>query len=80
VYKGRAIKLPFDAVLNRNGKSYVFVREHEKAVPQEVTIIQTGEDGAVISTNEIAGKEIVVEKQDILLKLLSGVSIQVRGK
>jgi len=80
VYKGRAIKLPFDAVLNRNGKSYVFVREHEKAVPQEVTIIQTGEDGAVISNNDIAGKEIVVEKQDILLKLLSGVSIHVKGK
>ena len=76
VYNGKAIKLPFDAILNRNGKSYVFIKQGDKAVAKEITILQTGEDGAVVSDGELAGKEIVVEKQDILLKLLSGVSLK----
>lgn len=76
VYNGKAVKLPFDAILNRNGKSYVFVKNNDKAVATEVSIIQSGEDGAVISNNDLAGKEVVVEKQDILLKLLSGVALK----
>ena len=80
VYKGNAIKLPFDAILNRDNKSYVLVREKDKAVATEINIIQTGEDGAVISNNELAGKEIVVAKQDILLTLLSGATLKTEGK
>ena len=79
VFRGKAIKLPFDAILNRGGSSYVFVREGDKAIATEIKIIQTGEDGIAVSNNELAGKDIVVEKQDILLKLLSGVSIKVKG-
>lgn len=78
VFNGTAILLPFDAVLNRNGKSYVFVKDGDKAIPTEVNIIQSGENGSVVSNNELAGKEVVVEKQDVLLKLLSGVSLQTR--
>lgn len=78
VFKGTAVQLPFDAILNRNGKSYVFVKEGVKATPTEVNIIQSGENGSVVSNNELAGKEVVVEKQDILLKLLSGVSLQTK--
>jgi len=76
VYKGIAVKLPFDAILNRNGKSYVFIKDNDKAVATEVNIIQSGEDGSVVSNNEIAGKQVVVEKQDVLLNLLSGVSLK----
>ena len=76
VYKGNAIMLPFDAILNRSGKSYVFIKDNDKAIPSEVSIIQSGENGAVVSNNELAGKEIVVAKQDILLKLLTGVSLK----
>ena len=76
VFDGKAVKLPFDAILNRNGKSYVFIKEKDKAMAAEINILQSGEDGAVVSNNEIAGKEIVVAKQDILLKLLSGVSLK----
>ena len=72
VFKGTGIKLPFDAILNRDGKSYVLIKENDKAVPFQITVLQTGEDGAVISNQELAGKEIAVAKQDILLKLLSG--------
>ena len=76
VFKGQAVKLPFDAILNRSGKSYVFVKDNDKAIASEVNIIQSGEDGAVISNNELAGKEVVIEKQDVLLKLLSGISLK----
>ena len=76
VYKGIAVKLPFDAILNRNGKSYVFIKDNDKAVATEVNIIQSGEDGSVVSNNEIAGKQVVVEKQDVLLKLLTGISLK----
>lgn len=78
VYKGKAVKLPFDAILNRNGKSYVFIKDNEKAIPTEINIIQSGEDGAVVSNNDLAGKSVVVEKQDVLLKLLTGVSLKAK--
>jgi biotin carboxyl carrier protein len=78
VYSGIAIKLPFDAVLNRNGRNYVFVKENDKAVATEIDILQTGEDGVAISNGELAAKNVVVAKQDILLNLLSGVSIQLK--
>lgn len=80
VFNGTGIKIPFDGILNRDNKSYVFVKENNKAVPYEINIIQTGEDGAVISNNELEGKEIVVAKQDILLTLLSGASIKTEEK
>ena len=76
IFDGMAIKLPFDAILDRAGKSYVFIKDNDKAVATEINILQSGEDGVVVSNNELAGKEIVVEKQDILLKLLSGVSLK----
>lgn len=78
VFNGQAVKLPFDAILNRNSKSYVFIKDNNKAIPTEVNIIQSGEDGVVVSNNELAGKEIVVEKQDVLLKLLTGVSLKTK--
>ncbi len=78
VFDGEAVKLPFDAVLNRDGKSYVMLVEGDKAVPREVNIIQTGENGIAISDKYLAGKKIVVAKQDILLKLASGVSLKVK--
>jgi multidrug efflux pump subunit AcrA (membrane-fusion protein) len=80
VFNGVGIKIPFDGILNRDNKSYVFVKENDKAIPTEINIIQSGEDGAVISNNELAGKEIVVAKQDILLTLLSGATLKTEGK
>jgi len=75
VFKGNSILLPFDAILNRNGKSYVLLKEKNKAKAVPVHIIQTGEKGLVVSNKELAGKEMVVAKQDILLKLIGGVSL-----
>jgi multidrug efflux pump subunit AcrA (membrane-fusion protein) len=80
VYSGSGIKIPFDAILNRNNKSYVFIQENDQATAREVTIVQSGETGVVISNNEVDGKEIILAKQDILLSLLSGVSITSKVK
>jgi hypothetical protein len=80
VYSGSGIKIPFDAILNRNNKSYVFIQENDQATATEVTIVQSGETGVVISNNELDGKEIILAKQDILLSLLSGVSITSKVK
>jgi len=75
VFKGKSVKLPFDAILNRNGKSFVLLKENNKAKAMRVNIIQTGENGLVVSNTDLAGKEIVIAKQDILLKLLGGLNI-----
>lgn len=80
VFNGNAIKLPFDAVLNREGVNYVLVNENNKPFPVKINIIQSGEDGVVINDNNLNGKQIIVAKQDILLTLLSGVSIKVKGE
>ena len=77
---GKSILLPFDAVLNRAGKSYVLVRNADKVIPEEINIVASGEQGIVINNSELIGKEIVIAKQDILLKLLSGVSLKVKGE
>jgi len=78
IYKGRGIKLPFDAVLNRDGKNYVLIRDGNQAVAQEIHIVESGEHGIVVRDNSLAGKEIVVAKQDVLLKLLSGNRLMVK--
>jgi multidrug efflux pump subunit AcrA (membrane-fusion protein) len=78
VYKGKAIKLPFDAVLNRDGKSYVLVRNGERAFARAINPVQSGEQGLVVSDTDLAGKELVIAKQDILLRLLGGSSLKVK--
>ncbi len=78
VYNGNGILLPFDAVLNRNGTSYVLVKKENQAFAKQINIIQTGEQGIVVSNSDIAGQDLVVAKQDILLKLLSGTSLKIK--
>lgn len=77
VYNQKGLKLPFDAVLNRNGKSYVLVVEGTKANAKEVHILQSAEQGLVISDN-LEGKQVVIAKPDILLKLLSGFALSIK--
>ena len=77
IYKGSGIELPFDAILNRNGKSYVLVRKGNKAVAEKVHLVQSGQQGIVINNIDVIGKELVIAKPDILLRLLSGISLKV---
>jgi RND family efflux transporter MFP subunit len=78
VFDGEGIKLPFDAVINREGKSYVLVVNGNKAIPEEVSVISSGEEGLVISNGNVAGKHLVTGKPDILLKIIGGVSIKIK--
>jgi len=76
-FNQKATLLPFDALLNKNGKSYVLTINKNQATAHEVHIVQSAEQGVVISEN-LEGKKIVVAKSDILLKLTSGYALQVK--
>jgi RND family efflux transporter MFP subunit len=73
----KANLLPFDALLNRNGKSFVLVVEKNRAHAQEVHLVQSGEEGVVISET-LERKQIVVAKPDVLLKLTSGYALDIK--
>jgi len=77
VFDAKATLLPFDALLNRDAKSYVLVINKNHAKAEKVDIIQSAEQGVVISQN-LEGKNIVIAKPDILLKLTSGYALHVK--
>ena len=79
VFQGKALKLPFDALLNRNGKNYILSVGGDHARAREVHPIQSGEEGVAIREN-LEGEKIVVAKPDILLKLVSGYALKVKGE
>jgi len=78
-YNAKGLLLPFDAVLNRDGRSYVLKLSEEgnRAQAQEVHIVQSAEQGVVIS-DPLEGEKIVVGKPDILLKLTSGYPLKIK--
>ncbi len=76
VLQHQGILLPFDALLNRDGKSYVLLVKGKKAELKEVHIVQSAEQGVVVSEN-LEGMQIVLAKPDILLKLTSGYALKV---
>ena len=76
-YKGKGLLLPFDALLNRDGKSYVLVVKGNKAEAKEVHILQSAEQGVIVA-DSFSGEKIVVAKPDILLKLTSGYALEVK--
>jgi RND family efflux transporter MFP subunit len=75
IFEGVGYKLPHDAILNRNGKDFVLVVKGNKATPKEVKIVANGEQGVIVKGVNLV-ENIVVAKQDILLKLLSGVKVR----
>lgn len=76
VFEKEAPLLPFDTILNRNGKSYVLLVNKEHAVSKEVHIVQSAEQGVVVKEN-LTGKKLVEAKPDILLRLLSGYRLKI---
>jgi len=74
----KATLLPFDAILKRNDKSYVLVIDGDSAHAKEVHIVQSAQEGVVVSEN-LENKKLVVAKADILLRLLSGYLLKVKG-
>ena len=73
----KANLLPFDAILNRNGESFVLEINKNRATPKEVHIVQSAEQGVVIEES-LNDKNIVVAKPDILLRLTSGYALKVK--
>ncbi len=76
-YHQKGIQLPFDVLLNRNGKTYVLVAQTNKAQAQEIHIIESAEQGVVVS-DDLEDKKLVIAKPDILLKLLSGYALSIK--
>jgi multidrug efflux pump subunit AcrA (membrane-fusion protein) len=76
VFDGDGYLLPFDAILNRDGKSYYFVAQKDKAIAKEAKIVAKGEQGVILNSLK-DGENIIVQKADILLKLLSGTKIAI---
>ena len=77
VFNQEATLLPFDAVLDRDGKSYVLIAKGNRAELMEIHIIQSAEQGVAVS-DDLEGKRVVVAKPDILLKLVSGYALKVK--
>ncbi len=75
IFDGDGYKLPIDTVLNREGKSYVLTIKGNKTIAKLVNIISAGEQGVVV-TGVDSNDKLVVAKPDILLKLLSGISVK----
>lgn len=77
ILNDKANLLPFNAILNKDGKSFVLEINKNRAIPKEVHIVQSGEEGVVIQES-LLGKNIVIAKPDILLKLTSGYALKVK--
>lgn len=77
VFKGRATELPFDAVLDRNGKNYVLVADGKHASEKAVEVLQSGQEGVAVR-DDLHAKKIIVAKPDVLLKLLGGYAFTVK--
>jgi len=76
-YKNRGLLLPFDSLLNRNGKSFVLVVKGNHAETKEVHIVESAEQGVIVS-DSFSGEKIVVAKPDILLKLSAGYPLEAK--
>lgn len=74
VYQGETILLPSNAVLQRGGSQVVLVVKGDQAMPKPVTILAEGSEGLVVE-GVVPGDEYVIAKPDVLLKLLTGVSV-----
>ncbi len=74
-FKSKGIILPQDAILDRNGRSYVLIAHGNHASALPVHILASSEEGVVVQ-EDLSGKKVVVAKPDILLKLLSGIELK----
>lgn len=76
LFHGRGILLPFTAILDREGKSFVVAIEKGKATPLPIHPLLSGEEGILVSDRTLVGKRIALGQPDMLLRLLSGVTVK----
>jgi len=77
LYDDKGVKLPFDTILNRDGNSYVLVDTNNTIIPHKIDILQSGEEGIVVS-DDLVGLRLIKAKPDVLLRLVSGHSFAVK--
>ena len=77
VYKGKGILLPNDLILNRDAQEYIVLANGKKGEGFKISPVAQGQEGVVVKDTRIADKDIVSEKPDILLKLLSGAPLEI---
>ncbi|WP_457607171.1 efflux RND transporter periplasmic adaptor subunit [Nitratifractor sp.] len=70
-FEGEAVKLPYDVLLNREGKNWVLLYEKGKIRPLPAPLLATGQEGIALDPS-LSGKELIEAKPDILLRLLGG--------
>lgn len=70
-YDGKGIKLPLDALLQKEGKNYCFILHEGKSEVREVHIVARGVEG-VVAEGLKDKEQVVVAKPDILLQILAG--------
>jgi RND family efflux transporter MFP subunit len=80
VFDGQAYQLPFDALLNRDGKTFVLYQQNDKVQSMPIHVLESGEQGVVTTDKNLAGKTLLVAKGDILLRILSGAAIKILNK
>jgi len=78
VFDSKAIKLPFDTLLNRDGKSYVLQINGNRAIAKEIKIAAKGQEG--VATTTLINGNIVLAKPDILLRLLGGYPLKIKDR
>jgi hypothetical protein len=76
-FKDSGIFVPKDALLQKEGKSYIFEIEGDKTKAKEVIVVADGDEGFVIKGAN-TGKKIALAKPDILLRLLGGAAVKVK--
>ena len=74
-FNSKAYLLPFDALLDRDSQKYVLKIKNDRAVPTKVKLLASGEQGVAVE-GDLENSQIAVMKEDILLKLLSGVKVK----
>ena len=75
IYDKNGYMLPHDALLDRDGKSSIVLVNNARASAKKVNVIANGEQGVVVQGVD-PKENIVVAKQDILLKLLGGIKVR----
>lgn len=76
IYRGNDKLLPYNAVLDKDSDKFVFVYSNGAVKPRRIDVAHSGIQG-IIADNLSDVKQVITAKPDILLRILSGVPVNV---
>ncbi|WP_353663155.1 efflux transporter periplasmic adaptor subunit [Hydrogenimonas sp. SS33] len=79
-FEGEGLKLPVDAVLADGNSHKVLTAEKGHTQIHTVEVKARGEHGMVVAADDLAGKQVIVAKPDVMLRLLTGVPVKAVGE